>query len=191
MEVNVRAEIVDSERGRTKGIVQGEQVKCIGSEQMFQKRLHVHQKKKRVHDQCSIIFESVANRNNLFMDNRQALVGLLNQTGGVSGPGEVLCDVGPQELEAGDTFNSHPVDVNGIVRASSFSPEVHDELLRLAGVEEQVIVSTPSGQMLYLLPVGCLVVVADEANHRRIVRKLDDGVGSMYRSAVVVTTWLT
>ncbi|KAF0039232.1 hypothetical protein F2P81_007467 [Scophthalmus maximus] len=114
-----------------------------------------------------------------------ALVGLLNQTGGVSGPGEVLCDVGPQELEAGDTFNSHPVDVNGIVRASSFSPEVHDELLRLAGVEEQVIVSTPSGQMLYLLPVGCLVVVADEANHRRIVRKLDDGVGSMYRSAVV------
>uniref|UniRef100_A0A3Q3FPB4 Bcl-2 Bcl-2 homology region 1-3 domain-containing protein n=1 Tax=Labrus bergylta TaxID=56723 RepID=A0A3Q3FPB4_9LABR len=68
---------------------------------------------------------------------------LLNQTGGVSGPGEVLCDVGPQELEAGDTFNSHPVDVNGVVRASSFSPEVHDDLLRLAGVEEQVVVSTP------------------------------------------------
>uniref|UniRef100_A0A3Q3EZL1 Alpha-2-macroglobulin domain-containing protein n=1 Tax=Labrus bergylta TaxID=56723 RepID=A0A3Q3EZL1_9LABR len=54
---------------------------------------------------------------------KEALMSLLNQTGGVSGPGEVLCDVGPQELEAGD---SHPVDVNGVVRASSFSPEVHD-----------------------------------------------------------------
>uniref|UniRef100_A0A3Q3F8Y3 Endosomal/lysosomal proton channel TMEM175 n=1 Tax=Labrus bergylta TaxID=56723 RepID=A0A3Q3F8Y3_9LABR len=39
--------------------------------------------------------------------------------------------------------------------------------------------------MLYLLPVGRVIVVADEANHRCIVCKLDDGVGSMYRSAVV------
>lgn len=39
--------------------------------------------------------------------------------------------------------------------------------------------------MLYFLPVGCLIVVADEANHRCIIHKLDDGVRSMYRSAVV------
>lgn len=83
------------------------------------------------------------------------------------------------------TFNSHPVDVNGVVRATSLPSEVNDELLCLSGVGEQVIVSAPGGQLLYLLPVGCLIVVADDANHHCVVRKRDDGVGSMYRSAVM------
>ena len=39
--------------------------------------------------------------------------------------------------------------------------------------------------MLYLFPVGCLIVVADEANHCGVICELDDGVGSMYSSAVV------
>lgn len=73
----------------------------------------------------------------------ESLMGLLNKAGGVGYPRQVLRDVNPQELEAGDTFNSHTVDVDGFVCVSLLFPEVHHELLGFAGVEEQVIVSTP------------------------------------------------
>lgn len=63
-------------------------------------------------------------------------------------------------------------------------PEVYNELLHLAAVKEQVFVSTPSSHMLYLLPVGCLIVFADEANHCCVVLKVDDGARSTYRFAV-------
>ncbi len=39
--------------------------------------------------------------------------------------------------------------------------------------------------MLYLLPVGSLIVVSDEANYCGVICKLDDGVGSMHRPAVM------
>ena len=84
----------------------------------------------------------------------------LYQAGGVGGPGQVLRDVGLQELEAGDSLDGHPVDVDGIMRASSLLPEVHNELLGFAGAKEQVIICIPCGQVLYLFPVGCLIVVA-------------------------------
>lgn len=38
--------------------------------------------------------------------------------------------------------------------------------------------------MLYLFPVGCLIINADETNHRGFVCKLNDGVGSTQRLAV-------
>ncbi len=34
-------------------------------------------------------------------------------------------------------------------------------------------------------PVGSLIVVSDEANHRGVICKIDDGVGSMHRPAVM------
>lgn len=46
----------------------------------------------------------------------------------------------------------------------SIPPEVHDK---------------------FFLPVDRLIIVLDEANQRGVVRKLDDGVGAMFRSAVV------
>ena len=49
----------------------------------------------------------------------EALVSFLYQAGGVGGPGQVLQDVDSQELEAGDLVDGHPVDVDGIMRASS------------------------------------------------------------------------
>ena len=64
----------------------------------------------------------------------EALVSLLDKAGGVGGPGQVFRDVGPQELEAGDTLNDHPIDVDGCMHASFLLPEVHDELLGFAGV---------------------------------------------------------
>ncbi len=101
---------------------------------------------------------------------------LLDKAGGVCGPGQVLRDVGSQELEAGDTIINHPVNVDGVMRAWFLLPEVHNKLLCL-GVKEQVIVSAPCG------PVGSLIIVSDEANHCGVICKLD--VGSMHRPAVV------
>jgi len=93
--------------------------------------------------------------------------------------------MGPQELEAGNTLDSHPVDVDGVVRALVLLPEVHDELPGFACVKELVIVGAPHGQVLYLFPVCCLIVVTDETNHCCVVCKFDDGVGSTYRPAVM------
>lgn len=82
---------------------------------------------------------------------KKVLVSLLDQAGGVGGPGEVIKDVGPQEVVAGG------------------------------------MCSATCGQMLYLLPVGRLVV-ADEAYHCCVICKLDYGGGSLYRPAVVKTS---
>lgn len=93
--------------------------------------------------------------------------------------------MGPQKLEAGDTFDGPPFNVDRVMCASSHFPEVHNEFLGFAGVEEQVIFSAPSGQVLYLFSIGSLIVVADDTNHRGIIPKLDDEVGSMHRPAVM------
>lgn len=81
----------------------------------------------------------------------EVLVSLLDQTGGIDGIGQVLRDVGPQKIEAGNTFNSHSVDVDGVVHGPIFPPEVHNELDSFTGVKELVVVSTPQSQVLYLL----------------------------------------
>ena len=65
------------------------------------------------------------------------------------------------------------------------SPDVHKELLGLLSVEGQVVAGAPLSQVLNLFPVGRLIVVADEANHRCVVCKLETGVKAMYRCAVV------
>lgn len=56
-------------------------------------------------------------------------------------------------------------------------------LFGLLGAEGQVVIGAPCPQVLDLLPVGQLVV--DEANHRCVVCKLGNGIGTMYRCAVV------
>ena len=73
----------------------------------------------------------------------ETLVGFLHQAGDVGGPGQVLRDTGPQELVAGDTFNSRAVDVDGVMCVSVLFPGAHNELLSVAGAQEQVAVSTP------------------------------------------------
>ncbi|KAK3553332.1 hypothetical protein QTP70_000849 [Hemibagrus guttatus] len=56
---------------------------------------------------------------------------------------------------------------------------IKNELLCLAGVKEQVAVSTPCNQVLHLHPV------TDKADHRGVICKIDDGVGSIQRPAVL------
>ena len=89
-----------------------------------------------------------------------------------------------QELKAGNTLNFRPVDMEGCVCATLL-PEVHNELFGLLGVESQVVVGTPLSQVLDLFHVGRLIVVANEANHRCGVCKLENSIRTMYRCAVV------
>lgn len=44
---------------------------------------------------------------------QEPLVSLLD--GDVGGPGQTLHDVGPQKLETGDTLDSHPIHVDGVM----------------------------------------------------------------------------
>ena len=64
-------------------------------------------------------------------------------------------------------------------------PVVHDQLLYLADVEGEVVVLAPQCQVSDLLPVGCLIVIGDQAYHRCVICKLNDGVGVMRGHAVV------
>ena len=62
---------------------------------------------------------------------------------------------------------------------------VHNELFGLLGVESQVVVGAPLRQVRDLFSIGRLIDVADEANHRCVVYKLDNGIRTMYRCAVL------
>lgn len=53
-------------------------------------------------------------------------------------------------------------------------PPVRNQVLSLAGVKELVVVGAPHRQMMYLLLVGCLIVVSDEADHCGVVSKFYD-----------------
>lgn len=44
---------------------------------------------------------------------------------------------------------------------------------------------TPLSQMLYLLSVGCFLVVCYESNYGGVVRKFDNGIGGVNLGAVV------
>lgn len=72
----------------------------------------------------------------------EALVSLLDQLGAAGRPGEILGDVDSQEPEAVHTFHRRPLDVDGWMWVS-VPPEVHDELLGLLGVEQQVVGVAP------------------------------------------------
>ena len=93
----------------------------------------------------------------------EALVSLLDQLGAVGRPGEILGDVDSQELEAAHTLHSRPLIVDGWMWVS-IPPVVHDELLGLLGVKQQVVCVAPLSQTIHLLPVGGLIVVTDEVN---------------------------
>ena len=70
----------------------------------------------------------------------------------------------------------HYSPVDGGVLSLPFSI-VHDQLLCLADVVGKVSVLAPDCQVTDLLPKGCLIVLGDQAYHRWVVSKLNDGVG--------------
>ena len=89
-----------------------------------------------------------------------------------------------EELEALYSIHYINIDVNGAVLGPSF-PVVHDQLLCLTDVEGEVVVLALHCQVSDLLPKGCLIVISDQAYHRRVVGKLNDGVGVVCSHAVL------
>lgn len=91
-----------------------------------------------------------------------------------------------KELKASHTFHFGSVSVDGRVCVTYLRPlVVHSEFLGLLGVKCQIVVGTPHCQLLNLHPVGRFIVIADQANHRGVVCKLDYGIRAMYRYAVM------
>ena len=64
------------------------------------------------------------------------------------------------------------------------SPVVHNHLLCLDHIEGEVVVLAPLGQVSDL-PVGCLIIVGDQAYHCCVIGKLNDGVGVVPGRAVM------
>ncbi len=56
------------------------------------------------------------------------------------------------------------------------SPEVNNDLLRLLHIQREIVVTAPPGQAAHLAPVVCLISVANETHHSRVIRKLDEKV---------------
>lgn len=100
----------------------------------------------------------------VFPQSAQEEVVLVNQIGELSHPGEVLRDVCPYEFET--SYTAPPF----------IWMEVHDELLGVVGVEQQVVVFAPQSQAVHLLPIGRLIIILDEAKHGGINRKPDNGL---------------
>ena len=67
-----------------------------------------------------------------------------------------------KELEALNLLHYSPIDENGGVLGPPF-PVVHNHLLCLDPIEEEVVVLAPHGQVSDLLPIGYLIVVVDQA----------------------------
>ena len=89
----------------------------------------------------------------------------------------------PRNLKLATRSTSVPLIQIGVCAPGP--PEVHNERFGLLCVESQVVVGTPLCQVLDLFSVGQLIATADEANHRCVVCKLDNGIRTMYRCAVV------
>ena len=64
-------------------------------------------------------------------------------------------------------------------------PVVDNHLLCLDPVEGEVVVLAPHGQVSDLLPLGCLIVVGDQAYHCCVIGKLNDGIGVLPGHAVM------
>ena len=78
------------------------------------------------------------------------------------------------ELEGLNLLHYSPVNVDwGVL--SPLSPVVLDQLLGLTSVEGEVGVLAPHCYVSDL-PVGCLIAVGDQADHRCVASKIDDVV---------------
>ncbi len=119
-----------------------------------------------------------------FAEEVETLLCFLGQCRSVVSPGEVLCDVHTQELGAARSLHSRTVDGQRSM-LSVHSPEVNNNLLRLLHIQREIVVPAPPGQAAHLAPVVCLISVANETHHSRVIRKLNEKVRVVWRCAVV------
>ncbi len=100
----------------------------------------------------------------------------LGQCRSVVSPGEVLCDVYTQELGAAHSLHSRTVDGKRSM-LSVHSPDVNSNLLHLLHIQREIVVPAPPGQAAHLTPVVCIISVADETHHSRVICKFNEEVG--------------
>ncbi len=119
-----------------------------------------------------------------FAEEVEMLLCFLGQCCSVVGPGEVLCDVYTQELGAAHSLHGRTIDGQRSMQRVH-SPEVNNNLLRLLHIQREIVVTAPPGQVAHLAPVVCLISVADETHHIRVIRKFNEEVGVVWRWAVM------
>lgn len=89
-----------------------------------------------------------------------------------------------QELGAAHSLHSRTIDGQRSM-LSVRSPEVNNNLLCLLHIQREIVVSAPLARAANLAPVVCLISVANETHHSCVIRKLNEKIGAVYRSAVV------
>ena len=94
------------------------------------------------------------------------------------------------DLETLNPLHYNPVDVNGGLFGPPF-PVVHNQLFCLDHIEGEIVILAPHCQFSDLLPIGCLIVVGDQAYHCCVVSKLNDGVGVVGEQGVQEETKYT
>ena len=88
------------------------------------------------------------------------------------------------ELEALNLLHYSPINKYGGMLGPPF-PVVHNHLLCLDHIEGEFVVLAPHSQVSDLIPVGCFVVVGDQAYYCCVTCKLNDGVGVVPGHAVM------
>ncbi len=79
-----------------------------------------------------------------------------------------------QELGAARSLHSRTIDGQRSM-LSVHSPEVNNNL-HLLHIQREIVVPAPPGQAAHLAPVVCLISVANETHHSRVIRKLNEKV---------------
>ncbi len=80
-----------------------------------------------------------------------------------------------QELGAARSLHSRTVDGQRSM-LSMHSPEINNNLLRLLHIQREIVDPAPPSQAAHFAPVVCLISVANETHHSRVIRKLDEKV---------------
>ncbi len=79
-----------------------------------------------------------------------------------------------QELGAARSLHGRTIDGQRSMQRVH-SPEVNNNLL--LHIQREIIFTAPPGQAAHLAPVVCLLSVADETHHSRVIRKFNEEVG--------------
>ena len=87
------------------------------------------------------------------------------------------------KLEALNLLHYSPVDENGGVLGPPF-PVVYNHLLSLDHVKGEIVVLAPHNQVSDFLPIGCLIIVGDQA----VIRSLRDPVLRISMADVLLPT---
>lgn len=103
----------------------------------------------------------------------------------MQGPGQVIREVHNEELDAPDTFHSSSVIVLGDVAVHLHPAEVHYHLFNFADVEPEVTILAPHRQCFYIISVGRLITIRDEAQNGSVISERKDDVVAVFANTVV------